>query len=250
MQRPPNGWPFVLLLSKALEDEWSSTGDDRSVSRKACRPVVLLSAFEGIFAYRQGSVRLILPASLGTLNAFAGALVSAPDHAFIPCRALPMSSPVSNHGFTLIELMVTVAILATLVAIALPNFSSTISSTKSQTVVQELATALNLARSEAVMRHGGVQICPRNTAGTGCDAEASWQSGWLVMAGDTMLRAWDAPSGVSIETNLSAVSFDGRGGTDLTDPATLQVSGGASAQASCLRLAQVGRVSVSRGNCS
>jgi prepilin-type N-terminal cleavage/methylation domain-containing protein len=55
-----------------------------------------------------------------------------------------------NSGFTLMELMVTIAIAAILVGTAIPSFTSTITNNRLTTSANELVTALNLARSEAV----------------------------------------------------------------------------------------------------
>jgi type IV fimbrial biogenesis protein FimT len=76
-----------------------------------------------------------------------------------------------NKGFTILELMVTVAIAGILVAIAMPNFTSTIKSNRLTTINNDLVSALNLARSEAVKRNQQV-VVRRDAAG--------WQKGWQV----------------------------------------------------------------------
>lgn len=84
------------------------------------------------------------------------------------------SKPVESLGFTLIELMVTIAIAAILLGVAIPNFTTAISSNRLSTQTNELATALNLARSEAVKR--GVQISIRKLGNT----NQTWENGWNV----------------------------------------------------------------------
>ena len=64
-----------------------------------------------------------------------------------------------NSGFTLMELMVTIAIAAILVGIAIPSFTSIIVSNRLTTSANELVTALNLARSEAVKRGMRITFC-------------------------------------------------------------------------------------------
>src|SRR5690625_7896883 len=58
----------------------------------------------------------------------------------------------TQKGFTLIELMVTIAILAIVLAIATPSFNNIILSNRIDSVAQELHGSLQLARSEAVKR--------------------------------------------------------------------------------------------------
>lgn len=74
-------------------------------------------------------------------------------------------------GFTLIELMVTIAIAAILMGIAIPSFVGIIASNRLTTSANELVTALNLARSEAVKR--GQQVVVRKTG-------THWENGWHV----------------------------------------------------------------------
>ncbi|MDX8126290.1 GspH/FimT family pseudopilin [Methylomonas sp. OY6] len=78
----------------------------------------------------------------------------------------------TSKGFTLVELMVTIAIAGVLVGIAIPSFTSIISNNRLTTSANELVTALNLARSEAVKR--GFQVTVRRKGAT----STQWESGW------------------------------------------------------------------------
>lgn len=83
-----------------------------------------------------------------------------------------------SKGFTLVELMITIAVLAILTAIAYPSFQSTIRSNRMATTANELMGALALARSEAIRGTHGGAVCA-SKAGTACDG-ASWTDGWMV----------------------------------------------------------------------
>lgn len=76
-----------------------------------------------------------------------------------------------SKGFTILELMGTVAIAGILVAVAMPSFTYTIKSNRLTAINNELVSALNLARSEAVKRNQ--QIIVRKTG-------ANWENGWHV----------------------------------------------------------------------
>ncbi len=83
------------------------------------------------------------------------------------------NQPDYTKGFTLLELMVTIAIVGILVGIAIPNFTSIIIINRLTTSANELVTALNLARSEAIKR--GIQVTVRNKG-----PSTQWESGWDV----------------------------------------------------------------------
>lgn len=74
-------------------------------------------------------------------------------------------------GFTLVELMITIVIAAILLGIAIPNFTEIIVRNRMTAYANELVTALNLARSEAIKR--GQPVVVRKTS-------AEWEGGWRV----------------------------------------------------------------------
>ena len=79
-----------------------------------------------------------------------------------------------NKGFTLIELIITIAIAAIVMTIGIPSFNQTVRNSRLTTNANELITSLNLARSEAIKRN--VQVFVRRKGAT----SQNWDSGWDV----------------------------------------------------------------------
>ena len=76
-----------------------------------------------------------------------------------------------NKGFTLVELMITLVIVAILMALAVPSFNSTIKNNRISTQASELITSLNYVRSEAIKRGADVTIGR---------ADVNWENGWVI----------------------------------------------------------------------
>lgn len=126
-----------------------------------------------------------------------------------------------TRGFTLIELMVTLAVAAILLGIAIPSYQNFTVNSRMASQANDLITALNLARSEAVKRGANVTICASSN-GTGC--AGSWEQGWIVSAGGTAIRVQQALGGLSTLAGgtdvASMITFNSAGRTTIPTTAT------------------------------
>ena len=81
-------------------------------------------------------------------------------------------------GFTLIELIVTLAILAIITSIALPYFHETMAKQEIKKITHTLVSSIQLAKSHAAIHHTNVVICPSQNK-VNCQAN-HWNSGFIV----------------------------------------------------------------------
>lgn len=121
-----------------------------------------------------------------------------------------------NHGFTLVELMITLAVLAILLSLAVPSFQLAIQNNRLTTQVNNLVTALSLARSEAIKRGTTVTVCKSN-GGAACTAAGDWDQGWVVFTDPTtpgtidnaadIIRVYEQATGVTVRTGANFNNF-------------------------------------------
>jgi type IV fimbrial biogenesis protein FimT len=85
----------------------------------------------------------------------------------------------SQRGFTLVELMVVIAIVAILLVVGVPSYKYVSNSYRISGEVNGLLGDAQFARSEAIKEGQQVILCT-STNGTTCAGVDTWQSGWIV----------------------------------------------------------------------
>lgn len=173
-----------------------------------------------------------------------------------------------TRGFTLIELMVTIAILAILMTIAVPSFMDTIRNNRVASYTNEFTSSLTLARAEASKRGLPVTICASNADQTDCVAGTNWSNGWLIftdpagagkIAADGSELVIDRSRGLSgniglNSTNDTYVRFAGNGSPNIVAGTEIEftVKGATCTDKNLrrIRINPTGRISVRKEACS
>ena len=123
----------------------------------------------------------------------------------------PLTARHSVGGFTAIELLVVVSIVALLAALAAPSFTPLIEAWRVRQATEQLQSSLYYARSEAIKRGGqiAIQKIPNNTNGcTTAKYHPDWDCGWFIChdinsngacsATEPVLQRVDAPARVQV----------------------------------------------------
>jgi type IV fimbrial biogenesis protein FimT len=127
-------------------------------------------------------------------------------------------------GFTLVELLVALAIAAVLLTLGVPSFRSTIASSRLTSSTSDLVGSLAQARSEAIRRGVRVTVCISNDGAT-CATSGNWDRGWIsfvdITRSETQARVDDDENIISVtQRGVTSTLIEGstdpaRGGPDI-----------------------------------
>lgn len=125
----------------------------------------------------------------------------------------PLRGTRRQHGFTLVEALVAVGVLAILASLAAPSFESTFVRFRIRVAAEGLSSGLQLARSEALRRNQPVRF-------TLADARGNWAIATVSPSRTIQEAKGTAASGVTIVTNpaQNSVIFLASGLVDTSSP--------------------------------
>lgn len=87
--------------------------------------------------------------------------------------------PSEQTGFTLLEAVTTVAVLAILLATALPSLARLVEYQRASAAIGSLVAHMSLARMAAISHRRPTILCP-SSSGTSCDTGSDWSGGWML----------------------------------------------------------------------
>jgi type IV fimbrial biogenesis protein FimT len=123
-----------------------------------------------------------------------------------------------NSGFTLIEIMIALAVLSILGTLAIPGFTNLLQDSSRTSAVNAFIHTVFLARSEALKRGEMVSIC-KSPDGANCNTAGEWNGGWITFvnsdrdeppqrdADESLLQVQEPWRGGKITANRAAFSF-------------------------------------------
>ncbi|MBA2591631.1 MAG: GspH/FimT family pseudopilin [Pseudomonadota bacterium] len=145
-----------------------------------------------------------------------------------------------TKGFTLLELMIVVALVAIIATMGYPSFTELIVSQRVRAAASALYDSLLLARSEAVKRNTAVSMSVTNL-----------KDGWTIVTSDsTLLRTQEPFASLEFSPTNPSIAYNGFGRLSSGAGAKITVTSPSSSKSRCITIDTVGRPRVAEGICT
>lgn len=161
----------------------------------------------------------------------------------------------ASGGFTLVELMVTIAVAAILISIAVPSLTDATLSGKLSASANDLVAGAVVGRSEAIKRNAVARMCVSSDGST-CGS-GGWEQGWIIVipSTSTVIQKHDAaPSGYKVTSSTASIDFQPSGvGSTQASITVCRATPTAGSQERVVTVSATGRAYVTRtetGSCS
>ena len=149
-----------------------------------------------------------------------------------------------QSGFSLLELLVVIAVAGILASLALPSFREYMGIQKIRAAAFDVSAAILAARSEAIKRNASVTMV---------QAGGDWKNGWTIVSAGNTLGTQGAFSGLVITNSASAstLSFGNDGRLAASSNFTIDLSTpSSSVPARCIKIGLTGVPSSKQGSCA
>lgn len=174
----------------------------------------------------------------------------------------------TQHGITLLEMVVTMSIISILVGVGIPSFRYVTTANRVSSEINALLGDLQFARAEAIKEGQEVSVCASNDGQT-CLGTGTWTGGWLVFSDSGAIGSVDGTdqllrvqakmgSGDTLTSNTAgfgAITFNREGfARNMPGPVYLRLhdSNATQGYTRCLFITVVGAVSTQKygGGCT
>lgn len=154
----------------------------------------------------------------------------------------------SISGFSLIELMIVLVVIAIAAGIAMPQIRSISANGKADALSRELHQDIAFARNQAVSNSQTITILPLAN---------DWNQGWEVLQGANVLRSRGTPNTPKAQSGTitsgysrtTPISFDRRGRSSASNNIRIQVPGCTGDRVYTLSINNIGQILVARTSC-
>lgn len=126
-------------------------------------------------------------------------------------------------GFSMMEMLIVVAIVAILLALGVPSFKYVTQSNRASSEINGMLGALQLARAEAIKEGQTVSVCP-SLDGAICSGATDWETGWIIFSDSKpygtfngndfvvrLQRKFTSTDTLTSDNNVSLITFSREG---------------------------------------